>query len=236
MRNMESRKAYAVAYREAHRESAREYNRAHRAAKKEKAKERGAAMEPKLCECGCGEAVPIAAANRKEYGHVEGEPIRFIHNHHPRRTMQELLYRNIDISGECFIWTGTEINGYGRLGYKGRDMLAHRASYIFFRGEIPDGMFVCHECDNPACVRPDHLFLGTAKDNAEDCFKKNRTAHGEKNHHHKITAETAAEIFEACRAGNMTQGMIAEKYNTSRAVVTQIKIGRNWRRATGASA
>lgn len=148
--------------------------------------------------------------------------------------MLQLLSRNVDLSGDCFAWTGAKTEGYGRIKHSGKDMLAHRASYIFFRGEVPGDLFVCHGCDNPACIRPDHLFLGTVKENAEDCFRKDRTAHGEKNHHHRITAEIAAEIYEACKAGLISQRAIAEKYNIDQSEVSRIKTGIRWWRATGA--
>lgn len=76
----------------------------------------------------------------------------------------------------CWIWLGARDQyGYGKLGSHGRHMLsAHRLFYTFYKGEIPEGMSVCHKCDTPPCVNPDHLFLGTPLDNARDRERKGR--------------------------------------------------------------
>jgi hypothetical protein len=76
----------------------------------------------------------------------------------------------------CWLWNGghNRIRGYGHLHFRGRQERAHRASWIAMRGPIPPGIFVCHHCDTPECVNPNHLFLGTAKDNAQDFAVKAR--------------------------------------------------------------
>lgn len=75
----------------------------------------------------------------------------------------------------CWLWTGyRNRDGYGRLKVARRMTLAHRLSYALVHGPIPSGKLVCHHCDTPACARPDHLFLGTDRDNAADKIRKGR--------------------------------------------------------------
>ena len=78
----------------------------------------------------------------------------------------------------CLIWSGSKtVERYGRLVKKGKRYLASRLTYERFKGRVPDGLEVCHSCDNPPCVNPDHLFLGTTKDNARDRQAKGRGNH-----------------------------------------------------------
>lgn len=93
-----------------------------------------------------------------------------------RRPLQERFLEKVDQSGDCWIWTAARSSlGYGKFCVsKGVNRLAHRVSYQTFVGPVTDDMHVCHHCDNPSCVRPDHLFLGDDFANMRDCRAKGR--------------------------------------------------------------
>lgn len=127
----------------------------------------------------------------------------------------------------CWVWTGarkkTKAGGksYGFFYLDRKVMSAHRASWLLFRGKIPKGDCVLHECDNPSCVRPSHLFLGTHADNAKDRVAKRRSAVGER---HGLTTLTDVEV-RAIRKSKASQRTLARRYNTSQAAVGRIRRG-----------
>lgn len=90
------------------------------------------------------------------------------------------FFDKINKTDNCWIWTAglRGKSGYGTFKLKGKVIDAHRLSYKLHKGEIPDGMFVCHTCDNRKCVNPEHLFLGTAKDNHQDAVNKGKVIFG----------------------------------------------------------
>lgn len=128
----------------------------------------------------------------------------------------------------CWVWMGaTQVRGYGEMLSNNKKYLAHRASYETFVGEIPKGMYVCHRCDNVYCVNPNHLFLGTQKDNLQDMAKKGRSTVGSKNPMAKLTEEQVKDI-KKCLSLNCSDTEIGKEFNVSRSAIQLIKQGKRW--------
>ena len=120
---------------------------------------------------------------------------------------------------------------YGWVGYKKTQMNAHRASWIHANGEIAEGLNVCHKCDVPKCINPEHLFLGTQKENVLDMWSKGRHPRlnlgGEKNRASKLTLEQVREI-RFMLSKNIKQQIISEKFKVSQPAISDIKNKRRW--------
>src|SRR3990167_8700408 len=99
----------------------------------------------------------------------------------------------------CWLWTAKLLKGYGRLWVAGHSERAHRVAWLLHYGQIDAGLLVLHKCDNPCCVNPKHLFLGTASDNILDAAAKGRMAHGEKNGNRKLTTDQVLTIRQVSR-------------------------------------
>lgn len=134
----------------------------------------------------------------------------------------------------CWLWMGAvNFYNYGKISWKerGGTFAAHRASWIAYRGEIPNEMCVCHTCDNPYCINPDHLWLGSVKDNARDKMAKGRGgqtgAKGELNRHAKITVAQAGLIKSDPRPVRE----IAVDFDLSPSTIYRIKSGMYWTEA-----
>lgn len=133
-----------------------------------------------------------------------------------------MKYISIDQKSGCWIWTGNlDFYGYGRFCYKRKSYRSSRAAFLIFKNIDPKKLNACHKCDNPACANPDHLFLGTQKQNMEDCFLKKRTAYGQKNGMSKLKEEDIPNIFKLAKEGYLHRE-IAEKYNVSRSAIGSI--------------
>ena len=145
------------------------------------------------------------------------------------------FWHNVDIGDdrECWEWCASRhYLGYGwfRLG---TIRLAHRASWILAHGIIPEGYDICHICDNPSCVNPKHLFLGTAADNAADMMRKGRARalflNGEKHPNSKLTSNMVGLIRKEVCAGRTSIRQIARNYGVDHMTILNIARGKTWR-------
>jgi HNH endonuclease len=134
----------------------------------------------------------------------------------------------LDHNSGCWLWMGgLNGNGYGRFRVNGVLEYAHRRSWKIHKGSIPHGMNVLHRCDNPPCINPDHLFLGTQSDNVRDTETKGRGNHprGSQVHTAILTEKQVREIL-ASKLGPRALGRI---YGVSHVAVVRIKSGKNWK-------
>lgn len=147
----------------------------------------------------------------------------------------EGFWKNVNKSGECWTWEGARSSkGYGVIKAFGRQELAHRVAYVLEFGRIPDGLVVCHHCDNRSCVRPDHLFLGTIADNNRDMWAKGRGVHwvaprGAQHPTAKLTEQETAQLRQEYATGRYTQRELGKKYGISQSQVGAIVRHECWR-------
>lgn len=161
---------------------------------------------------------------------------------------RERFWSKVDKSGDCWIWTGgKDRKGYGKFsmgsqfkpdGSRRNSMVsAHRFSYELVHGPIPDheslhGLCVLHSCDTPGCVNPNHLSLGTNKDNVRDMDRKGRRvnaqANGEGHHNSILTERQVREIVSAHRERGITQLQLSKDYGVSHSTINHIFTGRLW--------
>lgn len=191
------------------------------------------------CKCGCGQKTKLATNTDHRTGAVKGQPQRYLMGHarppkHPAPI--ELFWSKVDKSGgedACWIWTAyCYPAGYGHAWWNGRNELAHRVSYQLAKGEIPGGLMVLHNCpdgDNPSCVNPAHLWLGTTQENTADRDRKGRKAHGERGGMHKLTHEQVAEARRMYAEGGISQREIGELFGVSQVAIGLIVRNVNWK-------
>lgn len=151
----------------------------------------------------------------------------------PQRDVKRFWEKvKIGPADDCWIWQGKPVGGYGRITIGGSVIRAHRLSWQLAHGPIPEGMLVCHNCpggDNPLCVNPAHLFLGTNADNTADKIAKGRAryAQGSRVSGAKLT-EADVLVIRDLRADGHTYQRIAARFRVSERAISRITRGEGW--------
>lgn len=156
------------------------------------------------------------------------------------RLSRERFLKFTVADGECIVWIASKSRGgygqfnAGKVGDRKVIAKAHRFAWIAQNGPIPPGQCICHRCDNPSCVNPDHLFLGSHGDNNRDMFSKGRGyildgshIRGARNRRTKLTEDQVAEIRRRAAEGEMGK-VIAERFGVTPANVSSILCGKTW--------
>jgi hypothetical protein len=143
--------------------------------------------------------------------------------------LKKRFISKVDKSSDCWNWVAHchKTTGYGRFGYKGKPIGAHRASYMLYKGSIPKGMSVLHKCNNRKCVNPSHLYIGNHKDNAKDSIAAGTIARGERHGKSKLCREDIVNIREFKKEG-MYHKDIAKIYKVRTSTVTRIVNNQRW--------
>ncbi|HET7133953.1 MAG TPA: HNH endonuclease [Gammaproteobacteria bacterium] len=131
----------------------------------------------------------------------------------------------------CWLWLGNALTGSNRARFQigTRKYLAARVAWKLATGADPGTLFVCHRCDNPGCVNPTHLFLGTDADNAADKVRKGRSLVGEHNPFSKLSQNQVSEIRRRYWADGESQHDLAAAFGVSRGAIANVVQGKNWR-------
>lgn len=187
-----------------------------------------------ICECGTTQVVygvTIRSGGSKSCGCLKAEKnsiaMKAMRIRQAGTLHDRFFSRFVKLDNGCWQWRAhTDKDGYGVLPGDRKNTRAHRLSYEIHKGSIPDGLIVCHDCDNPGCVNPDHLFVGTIKDNAQDALRKKRHYVGEKNGRSKLTEQNVKEILNSGLNGQQ----LADKFGVSRSTINNVRRGDTWQK------
>lgn len=184
------------------------------------------------CVCDCGNEI-VTTSGSLQTGNTQGCGCK-----HPKRSLplEERFWPKVQKTDFCWIWTGARegrpkfqygvIRGVKKNGF--RMEMAHRVSWMIHNGPIPDGKQVLHRCDNPPCVNPSHLFVGTHQDNMDDCTKKGRRQCGERASLAKLTADGVKSIRNQYKKGARSK-TLAEDFGVHQSTILGVLSGRTWK-------
>ena len=142
-----------------------------------------------------------------------------------KKEVQKRLLDRVEYVGDCWLSTRGGVGEYTTICLSRTFYLTHRVAYWVYHEDPQDGV-VCHKCDNPKCINPDHLFLGTQEDNMNDMANKGRACRGENQHMSKLTEEQV-RCIKYHESG--FQSEIAERYGVGQATISGIRSGKRWR-------
>lgn len=193
---------------------------------------------PKLCECGCGEPTPLAQRSNARLGLVAGQPQRFLMGHgNCKGPAEDRFHARVDVRGpdDCWEWTAGRIpGGYGALWDNaiGRVRHTHRFAWELANGRaVPEGMVICHHCDNPPCCNPAHLFVGTQADNHADRGAKRRHSHGSRHYAAKLTEASVRELRRRAEVGESVNAL-AREFGITQGTAWKVFHRKTWRHVT----
>lgn len=188
-----------------------------------------------LCKCDCGKEIIVNQSQL--YG--RGSTSCGCHDYKNKKLVGKENYNEIIKEkikkytvvddNNCWIWQGSKHRqGYGNLNYKRIPSLAHRVSWMVHKGDIPEGVKVCHKCDITSCVNPDHLFLGTQKENVSDAIQKGKYSNrliGKRRN--KLNHEQVQEI-KKLHCDGINRKDLEIKFSVSKTCIAKILTNRSW--------
>lgn len=188
------------------------------------------------CKCECG-AVKTVTATALSLGKTKScgclVKLNGSYEHHPRSEAKarQVFWSKVDKSGDCWIWKTYRKLEHPKFVFQGKRWRASRLAYFWEHGEIPEHLDACHKCDNPLCVRPSHLFLGTDSDNQQDAKRKGRRApkYGEFSGAARLTNADVAEIRQTYKPRNGSSKALAARFGVTVQTIKSVAHRRSWK-------
>ncbi len=148
--------------------------------------------------------------------------------------IRPLFWERVKITKDCWEWVGhIKKDGHGQLMINLKSFSAHRLAWLLLRGDIPGGSCICHKCDNPKCVNPDHLYLGSKASNLQDMWDRNERSmkpqKGSLNNYAKLKEDDIKYIRQSLREARRGKGrFLAKLFNVHEATISYIKNNKTW--------